>query len=72
MCLPCPWLGCLAAGTGGKASVLDPEVEIPVISSALGSRQRFRYHMQAGMLHPAETEYAFKAASSGGSVQCRI
>lgn len=58
----------LAAGTGGKTSILDPEAEIPVISSALGSMQRFRYHMQAGMLRPAGTEYAFKAAWSGGLV----
>lgn len=68
MYLPCPWLACLEAGTGGKSSILDPEVEIPVISSALGSRQRFSYHMQAGMLHPAGIAYALKAACSGGSV----
>lgn len=41
MGLPCSWPACLAAGTGGKTSILDPEVEVPVISSALGSRQRF-------------------------------
>lgn len=68
MCLPCPWLvACLEAETDGKISVLDAEVEIPVISSALGSRQRFRYHMQADMLHPADIKCAFKAACSGGS-----